>query len=109
MERPLCDVKRKSSTGQEVGNENRARRRGKRADVRPERNQARKPMVKKGGEQLPFDDKLKTDGILSEVVSIEAHKQSAQNLILPPDRRNQLDQFNRVGAVHGTTVLEGNP
>ena len=53
MERPLCDVKRKSSTGQEVGNENRARRRGKRADVRPERNQARKPMVKKGGEQLP--------------------------------------------------------
>ena len=54
MERPLCDVKRKSSTGQEVGNENRARRRGKRADVRPERNQARKPMVKKGGEQLRF-------------------------------------------------------
>ena len=56
MERPLCDVKRKSSTGQEVGSENRARRRGKRADARPERNQERKPMVKKvGGEQLPND------------------------------------------------------
>ncbi len=54
MERPLCDVKRKSSTGQEVGSENRARRRGKRADARPERNQTRKPMVKKGGEQLLF-------------------------------------------------------
>ncbi|MCY3874927.1 MAG: Fic family protein, partial [Rhodobacteraceae bacterium] len=40
---------------------------------------------------------------------IEAHRQSAQNLILPPDWRNQLDQLNRVRAVHGTTALEGNP
>ena len=56
-----------------------------------------------------FEYELKTDGILSDVVAIEAHKQSAQDLILPPDWRNQLDQLNRVRAVHGTTALEGNP
>ena len=29
--------------------------------------------------------------------------------MLPPDRKTQLDQLNRVRAVHGTTALEGNP
>ena len=60
-------------------------------------------------DNFTFEYKLNTDGILSDIVSIEAHKQSAQNLILPPDWRNQLDQLNRVRAVHGTTALEGNP
>ena len=60
-------------------------------------------------DDFTFDYELNTDGILSDVISIEAHRQSAQNLILPPDWRNQLDQLNRVRAVHGTTALEGNP
>ena len=41
-------------------------------------------------------------------MSIEACKLSAQNLILPPDWREQLDRLNRVRAIHGTTALEGN-
>ena len=60
-------------------------------------------------DDFAFDYELNTDGILSDVISIEAHRQSVQNLILPPDWRNQLDQLNRVRAVHGTTALEGNP
>ena len=56
-----------------------------------------------------FEYKLDTDGILSDLISVEAHKQSAQNLVLPPDWRKQLDRLNRVRAVHGTTALEGNP
>ncbi len=60
-------------------------------------------------DDFTFEYKLNTDGILSDIISIEAHRQSAQNLILPPDWRNQLDQLNRVRAVHGTTALEGNP
>ena len=60
-------------------------------------------------DDFTFDYELNTDGILSDVITIEAHRQSAQNLILPPDWRNQLDQLNRVRAVHGTTALEGNP
>lgn len=60
-------------------------------------------------DDFTFEYELNSDGILSDVISIEAHRQSAQNLILPPDWRNQLDQLNRVRAVHGTTALEGNP
>lgn len=59
--------------------------------------------------KFAFEYKLETEGILSDVISIEAHKQSAQNLVLPPDWQRQLDQLNRVRAVHGTTALEGNP
>ena len=60
-------------------------------------------------DKFSFEYKLETDDILSDLISIEAQKQSAQNLILPPDWQQQLDQLNRVRAVHGTTALEGNP
>lgn len=60
-------------------------------------------------DKFTFEYKLEAGGIHSDVISIEAHKLSAQNLVLPPDWREQLDQLNRVRAVHGTTALEGNP
>jgi Fic family protein len=43
------------------------------------------------------------------VIMIEAYKEAALNLILPPEWRSQLDKLNRVRVVHGTTALEGNP
>ena len=46
---------------------------------------------------------------MNEVISIEAYKEAAQNLVLPADWREQLDRLNRIRAVHGTTALEGNP
>jgi len=46
---------------------------------------------------------------LRSIISIEAYKQAALNLVLPPDWKNQLDRLNRVRAVYGTTALEGNP
>ena len=55
-----------------------------------------------------FTYRLDMAGLFQDLVSIEAYKLSAQNLILPPDWRAQLDQLNRVRAVHGTTALEGN-
>ena len=44
-----------------------------------------------------------------ELVQIEAYRQAALNLVLPPDWSRQLDELNRIRAVHGTTALEGNP
>jgi Fic family protein len=44
-----------------------------------------------------------------DLISIEASKEAASSLVLPPDWREQLDRLNRVRAVHGTTALEGNP
>ena len=55
-----------------------------------------------------FTYRLDMAGLFQDLVSIEAYKLSAQNLMLPPDWRAQLDQLNRVRAVHGTTALEGN-
>ncbi len=43
------------------------------------------------------------------LVQIEAYKEAALNLVLPPEWRDSLDQLNRVRAIHGTTALEGNP
>ena len=45
----------------------------------------------------------------SELVEIEAYRQAALNLVLPPDWSRQLDELNRIRAVHGTTALEGSP
>ena len=45
----------------------------------------------------------------NHLIPIEAYKEAALNLILPPDWKEQLDRLNRVRAVHGTTALEGNP
>ena len=41
-------------------------------------------------------------------MQIEAYKEAALNLLLPPHWKAQLDRLNRVRAVHGTTALEGN-
>lgn len=43
------------------------------------------------------------------LITIEAYRGAAYNLMLPPEWRDQLDRLNRVRAVHGTTALEGNP
>jgi len=43
------------------------------------------------------------------LIQIEAYKEAAMNLVLPPEWRTQLDKLNRVRVVHGTTALEGNP
>ncbi len=56
-----------------------------------------------------FDYRLEFDEIYLPIIHIEAYKEAALNLYLPPDWREQLDKLNRVRAVHGTTALEGNP
>ena len=56
-----------------------------------------------------FDYRLRLDDLRSDLIRIEAYKEAAINLVLPPDWRTQLDRLNRVRAVHGTTALEGNP
>ena len=43
------------------------------------------------------------------LITIEAYREAASNLLLPSDWREQLDRLNRVRAVYGTTALEGNP
>src|SRR5258708_2775391 len=62
-------------------------------------------------EKFSFDFSLNlTDlQVVVNIVSIEAAKQAASELLLPPDWRKRLDKLNRVRAVHGTTALEGNP
>ena len=44
-----------------------------------------------------------------QLVTIDAYREAAFNLMLPPEWRDQLGRLNRVRAVHGTTALEGNP
>jgi Fic family protein len=56
-----------------------------------------------------FHYRLDTTSLLSDLVHIEAYREAALNLVLPPDWRKQLDRLNRIRAVHGTTALEGNP
>ncbi|MGO9479625.1 MAG: Fic family protein [Limisphaerales bacterium] len=57
-----------------------------------------------------FDYQLKQDdALIQHLVTIEAYKEAALNLVLPPDWREQLNKLNRVRAVRGTTALEGNP
>ena len=60
-------------------------------------------------QRFKFDYRLRLDDQRSELIRIEAYREAALNLVLPPDWREQLDQLNRVRAVHGTTALEGNP
>ena len=60
-------------------------------------------------ERFKFEYRFKTDNLLRLLVTIEAYREAALNLVLPPDWREQLDRLNRVRAVHGTTALEGNP
>jgi Fic family protein len=56
-----------------------------------------------------FDYNLDVKGLIRHIVHIEAYKEAALNLVLPPEWREQLDKLNRVRAVYGTTALEGNP
>ena len=58
--------------------------------------------------KFTFDYHLDATGLFSDLIAIEAYKEAAINLVLPPDWRFQLDRLNRVRAVYGTTVLEGN-
>ena len=60
-------------------------------------------------EEFSFDYTLHSQAIFNDLISIEAYKQAALNLVLAPEWRDQLDRLNRVRAVHGTTALEGNP
>lgn len=56
-----------------------------------------------------FDYQFSWEGLFHRFVEIEAYKEAAVKLVLPPDWREKLDRLNRVRAVHGTTALEGNP
>src|SRR2546426_2854138 len=47
--------------------------------------------------------------VIPDLISIEAYKEAALNLVIPADWQRELDKLNRVRAVHGTTALEGNP
>lgn len=59
--------------------------------------------------RFSFEYRLRPDDLISDLIRIEASKEAALNLVLPPDWKTQLDRLNRVRAVHGTTALEGNP
>ena len=55
-----------------------------------------------------FDWRIERD-FVRDLVRIEASRETALNLVLPADWSRQLDELNRIRAVHGTTALEGNP
>jgi Fic family protein len=59
--------------------------------------------------KFSFEFNLDANGLAPDLILIEAYKEAATSLLLPPDWRAQLDRLNRVRAVYGTTVLEGNP
>lgn len=56
-----------------------------------------------------FEYRLDTTGAQPNLISIEAYREAALNLVLPPDWGEHLDKLNRIRAIHGTTALEGNP
>ncbi len=60
-------------------------------------------------DKFAFDYRLDLGNLFPNFVAIEAYKEAALNLVLPPDWRERLDRLNRVRAVYGTTALEGNP
>ena len=61
-------------------------------------------------QKFSFEFELDNDQLLiADVIQIEAYKEAALNLVLPPTWSSQLDRLNRIRAVHGTTALEGNP
>jgi Fic family protein len=60
-------------------------------------------------DRFQFKFELERRDLLQHIVHIEAYKEAALNLVLPPEWREQLDKLNRVRAVYGTTALEGNP
>lgn len=56
-----------------------------------------------------YEFRLSPMDVMRDLISIEAYKEAALNLVLPSDWREQLDRLNRIRAIHGTTALEGNP
>ena len=58
--------------------------------------------------RFSFEYRLRAADLTAGLIRIEASREAAHNLVLPPDWRTQLDRLNRVRAVHGTTALEGN-
>src|SRR5580704_6421200 len=60
-------------------------------------------------DKFTFDFQLDLHGLMPSLISVEAHRGSASNLLLPADWSAQLDRLNRIRALHGTTALEGNP
>jgi Fic family protein len=65
--------------------------------------------VSKFWNEFRFDYNLDKESLSRELITIEAYKQAALNIILPPEWCAKLDKLNRVRAVYGTTALEGNP
>jgi Fic family protein len=59
--------------------------------------------------KFAFEYKYEPLRLLARIITVEANKEAAVNLILPSKWREQLDKLNRVRAVYGTTALEGNP
>lgn len=59
--------------------------------------------------RFTFDYHLDSGKLLYDLITIEAYKQAAFNLVIPPEWREFLDRLNRVRVVRGTTALEGNP
>lgn len=58
--------------------------------------------------RFAFDYRLSLDNPRL-LITIEAYREAAFNLVLPAPWREQIDRLNRVRAVYGTTALEGNP
>jgi Fic family protein len=68
-------------------------------------------MPRMNWDRVTFDFRLDLAAtvLARHLITIEAYKEAALNLVLPPEWRTQLDRLNRVRAVYGTTALEGNP
>ena len=60
-------------------------------------------------ETFGFEYRLDRGRLVTHLVKIEASRQAVENLLLPPDWKEQLDRLNRIRTIHGTTALEGNP
>ena len=56
-----------------------------------------------------FGHEVDRKSLTDSLIKIEAYKEAALNLVLPPVWSEQLDRLNRVRAIRGTTALEGNP
>ncbi len=59
--------------------------------------------------KFKLDYQLDMMNLFQSLVGIEAYKEAALNLVLPPEWKAQLDRLNRIRVVRGTTALEGNP
>ena len=59
--------------------------------------------------RFAFGYQIPTESLAPHLVQIEAYKEAALNLVLPPKWSKQLERPDRVRAAHGTTALEGKP